>query len=158
MSSVISLTPGFSHWYLHKSEDIMKSMAFSPLLLTKEGGEGRGEISPNEFAHCAPERGAGTARPRALRFDGFAIWGRAVPTPVHGEEAVLLSFPSLRLSPHSFLAGREKNCIDTNSFSPVLAGPRIVKPFQRFLTRRQAVETASSFRSRPSPDPTEAGC
>ena len=48
-------------------------------------GEGRGEISPNEFAHCAPERGAGTARPRALRFDGFAIWGRAVPTPVHGK-------------------------------------------------------------------------
>ncbi len=47
--------------------------------------KGRGEISPNEFAHCAPERGAGTARLRALRFDGFAIWGRAVPTPVHGE-------------------------------------------------------------------------
>jgi hypothetical protein len=41
---------------------------FLPLLLTQEGGEGR------------------------------------------GEEVVLLSFPSLRLSPHSFLAGRENLC------------------------------------------------
>src|ERR1019366_9210309 len=41
-----------------------------------------------------------------------------LPTPEggegRGEEAVLLSFPSLRLSPHSFLAGREGTGVDTN--------------------------------------------
>src|ERR1700722_17880473 len=44
---------------------------FPPLLLTKEGGEGR------------------------------------------GEEAISSRFPSLRLSPHSFLTGREGTCVAT---------------------------------------------
>ena len=50
---------------IYTSQERPVSLVLLPLLLTQEGGEGR------------------------------------------GEEALLLGFPSLRLSPHSFLAGRE---------------------------------------------------
>ncbi len=54
--------------------------------LPRGGGERQGENSSRPFAHCAPKSGAGTARPHSQEFDGFAMWGRAVPTPVHGED------------------------------------------------------------------------
>ncbi len=74
-----------SSHFLGSRAQLATAIEISPSPRSEARREGRGEISPNEFAHCVPKRGAGTARPRALRFDGFAIWGRAVPTPVHGE-------------------------------------------------------------------------
>jgi membrane-associated phospholipid phosphatase len=64
-----------THWHLHKSKAPAISGVPLPLLLTPEGGEGR------------------------------------------GKEALLLGFPSLHLSPHSFLAGREGTCINSNELT-----------------------------------------
>ncbi len=105
------------------------------------GGEGRGEISPNEFAHCASERGAGTARPRALKFDGFAIWGRAVPTPVHGE--VGLSLKLLRFLFVCFVILSVKILFFCANFLPTL--PADVAQSSNLLYRRIAFGRAPSF-------------
>jgi hypothetical protein len=134
----------YANHYLHKSKNAAIAGCFLPLLLTQEGGEGRGGHEARTWVTLFAARTndlnknnqVSISSPKPI--NGSCLWDLVMKlkpgnksflhestskTEMESvthvlascrEEAVLLGFLSLRLSPRSFLAGRERTCLDTN--------------------------------------------